>query len=1390
MTRLKLFLFLGALLHIGSIGAQTVGNGITLTNFDISNDTLLFDPTTVGTTATKDLLITNLVGVTQDVTITGVGAPYSLSQETLTLGAQEAAVVTLSFDPVEVGEFQDQLLFAGSIFGSGSLNIGGEGTQIDIETSSDFVQFANTAIGSSSAVDLTITNAGSGTMLISSFDFSDNQFSVDEESLSIAEGDSYVLTITFTPVFAGGSSETLTINSNDPNDPALVIDLAATGISEVSGELCGVWGVVNSPYILVDNVVVPDHCSLTIEAGVEVQGNGYDIIANGPLNLLGEEGNRINLVDLDLDMELDNAESIAFNYANVEGVNIQSNAVGVPFEFDWNDPIDGVDGWYNSGGSGGSVSRQGDRVRSEYWSSSNNWRDIYFYSPNRNISLPLDSISFKREIDDYDGNGNGSEYWRFQINADGQGWVTLYEEYHIGDQPEEVFEFDLSDYDIQSSVQFRFHYHFYRGHYFYLDDFNMNLGEEEEFLCFIDLNHLHSSKDFYMTGNHVRLSADSMRTYYANWDQSNSEYQISDWEVEGHTERDEGAYFAGDFNRYDFTRLSLNKDSWSNEQGLEFADIDYSEYRFDSCEFNGFTHGLYVHSSNYSDFWLNECVADSNTTHAIYFTGTTYSDFEISGLLARNNTGRGLQIDGSYNSAVVNHSIFSDNNNSGFGFECGTNWTERDSLSVRNSGFFRNNGHGLRTSCQAELEHLTVLDNSSYGIHTDASFYGMGQVLSSSILWGNGATASWDQLYITNNFINIAHTNVMGGSAGLAGGSWDLDDSFISNMPYFEDEWGHLEAISPGVDGGKPWEIDAHMPMGLGGARADMGMYGGPNNAYWGGDIIQDGSSEIGSVADIPQDQGNLVGLTFTASHWDNNSAIDPVTTYSIWRHLDVGGASIVDINQGNWELIGEVPAQGFEAYGFQAPTLGNTNQFGDFASCFTVIAETELDQLYWQSDVMCGESIDNLAPDAPQVEVGVTDSDFAQIVWFTPAEDDYAYTIISSDHGFEAEVSTDTVIFDASILEGQSYTYHVRHVDANGNFSAMSSVDLAVEALVDVVALNPGWNLISIDREPLDATPEGVFSDLNPGNLQYVTGFNGGAMIFDPNGLSFLNTLTSIEAGRGYWVKVLEADELRVSGNLIPTNYKTPLESGWNLVGFAGDETLIQEYYAEELANNEIIYVTGFNLGSTVFDPNGLPFLNSLTSLQNGFGYWVKAEFENGMVGDPAELSNVHDFLKGRTNPALAGELIQVVNDEGHLVTELKVLEGGWLKTSALYESTVGAAIRPGDLLTFRWNGKISAVSIEFDGNRKVHEVSLDFIGEPFSVFPNPVRSDLHLVFNGWEPNSYSITDASGRVVLSGNWTAGQNQIDVSSLATGVFAISFGDAAGNLEVQTFLVAD
>ena len=58
-----------------------------------------------------------------------------------------------------------------------------------------------------------------------------------------------------------------------------------------------------------------------------------------------------------------------------------------------------------------------------------------------------------------------------------------------------------------------------------------------------------------------------------------------------------------------------------------------------------------------------------------------------------------------------------------------------------------------------------------------------------------------------------------------------------------------------------------------------------------------------------------------------------------------------------------------------------------------------------------------------------MVESDLAQVSWFEPAEDDYAYTEITSDHGF-TEIYGDTLAMDMTVSEGEDYTHYVQHFD------------------------------------------------------------------------------------------------------------------------------------------------------------------------------------------------------------------------------------------------------------------------------------------------------------------------------------------------------------------------
>lgn len=161
-----------------------------------------------------------------------------------------------------------------------------------------------------------------------------------------------------------------------------------------------------------------------------------------------------------------------------------------------------------------------------------------------------------------------------------------------------------------------------------------------------------------------------------------------------------------------------------------------------------------------------------------------------------------------------------------------------------------------------------------------------------------------------------------------------------------------------------------------------------------------------------------------------------------------------------------------------------------------------------------------------------------------------------------------------------------------------------------DEITLSPGWSLISFDVIPFSSNPVNVFAPLiSTNNLVIVTGFqNQMGVFFDPDGPPFLNTLQNLLPGEGYWVKVQNAATLTVEGFEYPMDFLIDLKTGWNLIAYWQQETTTPEAAFEPLITAGILeMVTGYELGGKFYDPTGQPFLNTLTEIKNGFGYWVK---------------------------------------------------------------------------------------------------------------------------------------------------------------------------------------
>ena len=678
-----------------------------------------------------------------------------------------------------------------------------------------------------------------------------------------------------------------------------------------------------------------------------------------------------------------------------------------------------------------------------------------------------------------------------------------------------------------------------------------------------------------------------------------------------------------------------------------------------------------------------------------------------------------------------------------------------------------------------ELNNCIIAENGSAGITSGPGTINYCTIVNNGAGWSNSGGNTTNR-FITNSIISV--------SSSVSSASTDYN--YTGAFPQFQEGSYLLEPYSPCVDAAMPWNTDQNMPFGIGGLRADMGAYGGPNNAGWGGSPAPDGAATLQAASDSPQDQGYVVGLTFDASAFDNSIISDNISHYAVWRHYDPTGESIASLDEGNWELLGTMPAQGFTGYAYQAEALGNTNVFGTFNSCYTVVAHTDNEDVYWYSNVMCGEAIDNLAPEDPELNGLVLESGGAQISWTPPTEDDYAYTEIFNDDGFTAEVGNDTLVVDVSALAGNTYTYTAVHYDVNGNASDPVSLTLDISAGLDVINLNAGWNLISIDRSLSEGDVEELLSGLQPGNLQYVTGFQNGVQFYDPNGLSFLNTLSELDNGYGYWVKVTEDDVLEVGGASLPLNYRPQLTAGWNLIGYPNEgDSNPADYFADLIVDDNLLYVTGFNEGSQVFDPNGLAFLNTLQALQNGFGYWVKTvvgDEPNGLAPVSTKSNPSYMVLNGTSELNAPGRSVQIINGLREIVATMEILENGYLMTTAVFgadPSETGApGLQVGDELSFMFDGKLADQTIKWQGGMEYRSLDLTFANatEVLALIPNPAQAITQLSFELLAEASVTIqvSDAAGRLVMDlplGTLAKGAHQrpLSLTSFEAGVYEVS-----------------
>jgi hypothetical protein len=167
------------------------------------------------------------------------------------------------------------------------------------------------------------------------------------------------------------------------------------------------------------------------------------------------------------------------------------------------------------------------------------------------------------------------------------------------------------------------------------------------------------------------------------------------------------------------------------------------------------------------------------------------------------------------------------------------------------------------------------------------------------------------------------------------------------------------------------------------------------------------------------------------------------------------------------------------------------------------------------------------------------------------------------------------------------------------------SSITIDFEADTFDISLNTGWNLISLPLIPENDNIENVLAglDVDIANVEVVWAYDAATenwLVYTPGPAP--DTLTTMEDGRGYWIRMLTPATLTVEGSVMPELGATPptydVAAGWNLIGFKSTVPRTADEYLEG--------VTWVSLWG--YDAPDYFSVSGTENMVPGFGYWLYA--------------------------------------------------------------------------------------------------------------------------------------------------------------------------------------
>ena len=195
-------------------------------------------------------------------------------------------------------------------------------------------------------------------------------------------------------------------------------------------------------------------------------------------------------------------------------------------------------------------------------------------------------------------------------------------------------------------------------------------------------------------------------------------------------------------------------------------------------------------------------------------------------------------------------------------------------------------------------------------------------------------------------------------------------------------------------------------------------------------------------------------------------------------------------------------------------------------------------------------------------------------------------------------DVGDTTEIILHGLDEDVTYFFAVTAYNAGQLESGFSN---EVDALG--VSLDSGSNLVSLYRQPEDTNPSAVLNSINGQYSAAWAYVNGNWRVYYPANQGF-SDLSTMEAGKGYWIEMNEPGVLLMYGPTSPASIS--LTTGSNLAGYFSPST---QSIADAIRSIEgdVISVWSYMNGAWRAYDAFNPGFSDLNAMGPGIGYWIE---------------------------------------------------------------------------------------------------------------------------------------------------------------------------------------